>query len=170
MKKVWLRAVLAVGLFLSALVWTAVFGAAQTPAASAGDSSELLTGAWAFYVIEADSEPPPPPPVYASYRKNEAPLEKIARAVFEKKDGKLHGKAVFAKGLIWGKDGGDVAGQPEVPLEDLSFDGKVLRFKATVEGKGFEGEASLQGARGDRFEGTWKSGDRAGKLFLNKRN
>ncbi len=147
---------------------TTAFGSGQAkPAATPTPAS--LVGAWALHPLDNEAPAPPPPPIYASYKKNEAPLETISRVVFSMEDGKLSGKAVFAKGIVLNEDNRDVTGQPEVELTDIVYDGSTLSFKAEVEGVTFAGSLMPEGKRGDQFKGTWKAGEQAGKLFLYRR-
>ncbi len=145
-----------------------LLGAGQAKPAAATTPAALV-GPWALHPLDNEAPPPPPPPIYSSYKKNEAPLETISRVVFSMEEGKLSGKAVFAKGIVLKEDNRDVTGQAEVDLRDIVYDGSALSFKAEVEGVSFEASLMPEGKRGDQFKGTWKAGEQSGKLFLYRR-
>ncbi len=130
----------------------------------------VLAGNWALHPYQKGT-PPPPPPVFSSQRSpgdTDAPLTAIARVRFRVQAGQITGTAVFPEGIVLREDNRDVTGRPEVELQEVEFDGKVLKFRATVEGKLLEAELQAQGSR---FLGSWRidEEDRGGDLYLVRR-
>lgn len=140
------------------------------PQADAALKRAALAGHWTLYAYE-EGTPPPPPPPFASQRPAQdqiPPLESVPRVNFRVEEGKIFGSAVFPEGILLTEENRDVTGRESVPLEELEFDGQVLKFAATVGGRRLEAELE---AKGSRFFGKWKipAEDTGGDLYLVRR-